>query len=139
MEYHTSYVDDIREIKEENPFESMMSRFDRAAQLLWHHHAFLLAYASLRVPEITETLVNVDNAQKWGFAHEMGPFEIWDAIGVRDTVPRMEADGYQVAPWVHAMLEHHGVLRLGTCKCEQLAHGRAAIQRRLGDDWQGFA
>ena len=47
MEYHTSYVDDIREIKEENPFESMMSRFDRAAQLL-QLDADL--YAVMRVP-----------------------------------------------------------------------------------------
>jgi 3-hydroxyacyl-CoA dehydrogenase len=78
---------------------------DRAGQLLFRHHAFLLAYASHRVPEITETLVNIDNAQRWGFSHELGPFEIWDAIGVRETVPRFEAAGYPVAPWVHAMLE----------------------------------
>ena len=82
----------------------LINEDDRAAQLLWHHHAFLLAYASNRVPEITETLVNVDNAQKWGFAHELGPFEIWDAIGVADTVPKFEAAGYPVAPWVKEML-----------------------------------
>ncbi len=82
----------------------LINEDDRAAQLLWHHHAFLLAYASNRVPEITETLVNVDNAQKWGFAHELGPFEIWDAIGVADTVPEFEAAGYPVAPWVKEML-----------------------------------
>ena len=45
--YSTSYVDDIREIKEENPFESMMSRFDRAAQLL---NLDPDLYAVLRVP-----------------------------------------------------------------------------------------
>ena len=59
----------------------LINEDDRAAQLLWHHHAFLLAYASNRVPEITETLVNVDNAQKWGFAHELGPFEIGHDMG----------------------------------------------------------
>ena len=82
----------------------LINEDDRAAQLLWHHHAFLLAYASQRVPEITETLVNVDNAQKWGFAHELGPFEIWDAIGVAETVPAFEAAGYPVADWVKDML-----------------------------------
>ena len=73
---------------------------DRAGQYLYHLHAFLLAYASNRVPEITDTIVNVDNAQKWGFAHQMGPFEIWDAIGVAATIDRFEADGYPVADWV---------------------------------------
>ncbi len=82
----------------------LINEDDRAAQLLWHHHAFLLAYASNRVPEITETLVNVDNAQKWGFAHELGPFEIWDAIGVAETVPQFEAAGYPVADWVKQMI-----------------------------------
>ena len=77
---------------------------DRAGQYLYHLHAFLLAYASNRVPEITDTIVNVDNAQKWGFAHQLGPFEIWDAIGVAETVDRFEADGYPVAEWVKAMI-----------------------------------
>jgi 3-hydroxyacyl-CoA dehydrogenase len=82
----------------------MMNEDDRAGQFLWHHHAFYLAYASNRVPEITETIVNVDNAQKWGFSHEMGPFEIWDAIGVEETVPQFEEAGYPVADWVKDML-----------------------------------
>ena len=77
---------------------------DRAGHYLYHLHAFLLAYASNRVPEITDTIVNVDNAQKWGFAHQMGPFEIWDAIGVAETVDRFEADGYLVADWVKQMI-----------------------------------
>lgn len=77
---------------------------DRAGQFLWHMHAFYLAYASNRVPEITDTIVNIDNAQKWGFNHEMGPFEIWDAIGVADTIPAFEAAGYPVADWVKQMV-----------------------------------
>lgn len=77
---------------------------DRAGQFLWHMHAFYLAYACNRVPEITDTLVNVDNAQKWGFAHDMGPFEIWDAIGVEATIPQFEAAGYPVADWVKSMV-----------------------------------
>ncbi len=82
----------------------LINEEDRAAQLLFHLHGFYLAYASQRVPEITDTIVNVDNAQKWGFSHEMGPFEIWDAIGVEETVPRFEAAGYPVAQWVKDML-----------------------------------
>ncbi|MBK9125447.1 MAG: 3-hydroxyacyl-CoA dehydrogenase/enoyl-CoA hydratase family protein [Chloroflexi bacterium] len=77
---------------------------DRGGQYLFHLHGFYLAYASQKVPEITETIVNIDNAQKWGFAHEMGPFEIWDAIGVAEYVEKFEAAGYPVAKWVKDML-----------------------------------
>ncbi|MGB7342030.1 MAG: 3-hydroxyacyl-CoA dehydrogenase NAD-binding domain-containing protein [Phototrophicaceae bacterium] len=83
----------------------IMEADDRAGEYLFHHHAFYLSYASHRVPEITDTIVNVDNAQKWGFNHEMGPFEIWDAIGVAESVAKFEAAGYDVAPWVKSMLE----------------------------------
>lgn len=77
---------------------------DRAGRYLYHLHGFLLAYASHRVPEITDSIVSIDNAHKWGFAHQMGPFEIWDAIGVADTIDCFEADGYSVADWVKEML-----------------------------------
>ena len=77
---------------------------DRAGKYLWHLHAFYLAYASHRVPEITGTIVNIDNAQKWGFGHEMGPFAIWDAIGVEATIKPFEDAGYLVADWVKKMV-----------------------------------
>jgi 3-hydroxyacyl-CoA dehydrogenase len=82
----------------------LISEDDRAAQFLWHHHAFYLSYASRRVPEITDSLAAIDNAQKWGFNHALGPFEIWDALGVAETVPAFEAAGYPVADWVKDML-----------------------------------
>ncbi|MCA9895246.1 MAG: 3-hydroxyacyl-CoA dehydrogenase/enoyl-CoA hydratase family protein [Anaerolineae bacterium] len=82
----------------------LMNADDRAGEFLWHMHAFYLAYASNRVPEITESIVNIDNAQKWGFGHEMGPFEIWDAIGVEKTIDAFEAAGYPVAQWVKDMV-----------------------------------
>jgi 3-hydroxyacyl-CoA dehydrogenase len=79
---------------------------DRAGRFLWHLHAFYLAYASNRVPEITDTIVNIDNAQKWGFSHELGPFEIWDAIGIEETISAFEAGSYPVADWVKTMVEN---------------------------------
>ncbi|MDX1993158.1 MAG: 3-hydroxyacyl-CoA dehydrogenase NAD-binding domain-containing protein [bacterium] len=86
----------------------LMAEEDRAGQFLWHTHAFYLAYASHRVPEITDSIVNIDNAQKWGFSHEMGPFEIWDAIGVEESIPAFEAAGYPVADWVRQMVANGG-------------------------------
>ncbi len=86
----------------------LLNEEDRAARFLWHHHAFYLAYASHRVPEITESIVNIDNAQKWGFSHHMGPFEIWDALGVAATIPQFEEAGYPVADWVKDMVRAGG-------------------------------
>jgi 3-hydroxyacyl-CoA dehydrogenase len=63
-----------------------------------------LAYAAMRVPEIADSLVEVDRAVEWGFGHRAGPFRTWDAIGVREGVARMEALGIQVAGWVRDML-----------------------------------
>jgi 3-hydroxyacyl-CoA dehydrogenase len=85
--------------------KALLAETDRAAQYLWHVHAFYLAYASQMLGEIADDIVSIDNANKWGFAHELGPFEIWDAIGVRESVARMEADGYKVAGWVREMLD----------------------------------
>ena len=56
-----------------------------------------MAYASKRIPEIADSIVDIDNAMKWGFAWEMGPFETWDILGVADTLNRMEGEGIGVA------------------------------------------
>lgn len=85
--------------------KALIQESDRAAQYVWHLHAFYLSYASKMLGEIADDLIAIDNANKWGFAHEMGPFEIWDAIGVRDSLARMEQDGYSIASWVKEMLE----------------------------------
>jgi 3-hydroxyacyl-CoA dehydrogenase len=77
---------------------------DRAGEYLWHLHAFYLTYAARRLGEIADTIPAIDNANKWGFNHELGPFEIWDALGVAETIPRMEADGYAVEQWVKDMV-----------------------------------
>src|SRR5918998_2467078 len=64
-----------------------------------------MAYASRRVPEISDTLEDVDHAMEWGFVHQTGPFRTWDLLGVRDTAGRMEAMEIEVASWVRGMLE----------------------------------
>ncbi len=78
---------------------------DRGAKFIWHMTAKTLAYASNRVPEIADEIYAVDNAMKWGFANEAGPFETWDMLGVAESVARMEKEGIKVAPWVKTMLK----------------------------------
>ena len=62
------------------------------------------AYASTLIPEITDTPRPIDDAIRWGFAHESGPFEQWDALGVAETAAAMEKAGFPPAAWVGEML-----------------------------------
>jgi 3-hydroxyacyl-CoA dehydrogenase len=78
---------------------------DRHARFLRDTMLPYLAYAARRVPEISDTLEDVDHAMEWGFVHETGPFRTWDLLGVEGTVQQMEAMGVEVAPWVREMLE----------------------------------
>ena len=78
---------------------------DNGAMYLWEVTAKTLIYSANRIPEISNDIVNVDNAMKWGFAWELGPFEGWDAIGVRRSVDRMTSEGKKVPAWVTEMLE----------------------------------
>jgi len=77
---------------------------DEAAAFVWHTLAYTLAYASKRIPDISERVSDIDNAMKWGFGWEMGPFEIWDALGVSETLRRMDDEGFVVAPWIYQMV-----------------------------------
>jgi 3-hydroxyacyl-CoA dehydrogenase len=77
---------------------------DRGARYLRDTLLPSLAYAARRVPEIADSLVEVDHAVEWGFGYELGPFRAWDAIGVAGGVARMEALGIEVPAWVTGML-----------------------------------
>ncbi len=77
---------------------------DKAGKFFWELLVDTLIYAANRIPEISDDIVNIDNALKWGFGWEMGPFETWDAIGVHRSVERMKAEGKAVPAWVQEML-----------------------------------
>lgn len=64
-----------------------------------------LAYSARKVPEISDTLEDVDHAMEWGFGHEAGPFRTWDLLGARRTVEQMKDLEIQVAGWVEDMLQ----------------------------------
>lgn len=77
---------------------------DRAAEFLWKMTSQNLVYTANRVPEISDDILNIDNAVRWGFGHQFGPFELWDAIGVEKSVERMAAEGLTAPPLVKALL-----------------------------------
>jgi 3-hydroxyacyl-CoA dehydrogenase len=77
---------------------------DKGAKTAWKVVASNLIYATNRIPEISDTIVEIDNAMKWGFNFEMGPFETWDAIGLEASVEKMENEGFAVPEKVKQML-----------------------------------
>ena len=78
---------------------------DRHAQYLRDTLLPYLAYSARKVPEISDTLEDVDHAMEWGFGHQAGPFRTWDLLGVQQTVEQMKDLDIEVAGWVEEMLE----------------------------------
>ena len=78
---------------------------DKGGKFAWKMAANSFQYAANRVPEISDTIIEIDNSMKWGYNFEMGPFELWDAYGVKKAVERMKKEGMAVPANVVAMLE----------------------------------
>ncbi|MCA9433164.1 MAG: enoyl-CoA hydratase/isomerase family protein, partial [Candidatus Omnitrophica bacterium] len=77
---------------------------DKGGELVWDILSATLVYAARNVPEISDDILNVDRAMKWGYNWELGPFEIWDALGVEETAKRLEGDGKEVPQIVRDLL-----------------------------------
>jgi len=78
---------------------------DRVGAFLWKTISQTLTYTADRIPEIADTIVEVDRAMRWGFNWELGPFEVWDAIGVEKSVAKLKEEGRAVPANVQAMLD----------------------------------
>ena len=89
-----------------NKLKALVYANDRAGELLWNIITPTLLYSAELHREIADDIVAIDQAMKWGFGWEQGPFEIWDAIGVEKSVAK---DGRRTAQmfltWVKEMLE----------------------------------
>jgi len=81
---------------------------DRAAALARKVMYETLIYAANRLGEIADDIVEIDRALRWGFGWERGPFETWDALGVKPTAEKMEAAGYAVPAWVREQIAAQG-------------------------------
>jgi len=77
---------------------------DRAGAFAWKTLKRTLLYCAAKVPEIADNVVSVDRAMRWGFNWELGPFETWDAIGVRKSVERMKKEGERIPANIEGML-----------------------------------
>jgi 3-hydroxyacyl-CoA dehydrogenase len=82
----------------------MVAAEDRAGAFLWKLLSDLFIYSAAMTPEISDRIVEIDRAMRWGYANKLGPFEMWDALGVEATVRRMEREQRPVPANVERML-----------------------------------
>ncbi|HWL23211.1 MAG TPA: 3-hydroxyacyl-CoA dehydrogenase/enoyl-CoA hydratase family protein [Ureibacillus sp.] len=87
-----------------NKVKTLVYAKDRTGELLWNIFAPTLIYSAELNGVIADNIVEIDNALKWGFGWTQGPFEMWDAIGVTQSVERMEQEGREVPAFVKEML-----------------------------------
>jgi len=92
-------IDDIRE-----RIKALVLSPDRGGQFAWKILKKTLLYSAEKIPEIADDLISIDRGMKWGYNWELGPFEIWDAIGLKSSVKKMEKEGETIPPLVEQIL-----------------------------------
>ncbi|MCL6635318.1 MAG: 3-hydroxyacyl-CoA dehydrogenase [Peptococcaceae bacterium] len=84
--------------------KALLAGKDKGARFVWRVTKETLLYTAAKAAEIAGDIKAVDQAMKWGFNWELGPFELWDAIGVAESVARMKAEGDTIPPLVENLL-----------------------------------
>lgn len=113
FEYHPANKPRLPLIEQAKLLEDLPARLrmltastDKSGVFLWKLMRDSMLYAAERVPEISDRIVEIDQAMRWGYAHTFGPFELWDALGFTETARRMEADGLTLPASIVTMLSH---------------------------------
>jgi 3-hydroxyacyl-CoA dehydrogenase len=88
----------------EERLRALVNHDSREGRFLWRLHAETLAYAAQHAPDLADDPIAIDHAIKWGFNRELGPFQTWDALGIRETAERMEREGMPVPELVQNLL-----------------------------------
>ncbi|NDI34752.1 3-hydroxyacyl-CoA dehydrogenase/enoyl-CoA hydratase family protein [Chengkuizengella sediminis] len=87
-----------------NKLKALIESDDKGGKFTWELMKNGWLYAANKVFEISDDIQAVDEAMKWGFNWDLGPFEAWDAVGVVDTVSRMKEEGEKIPAWIESML-----------------------------------
>ncbi len=112
LEYKKTTKPKFAALDAAKPLENLKERIkvlhagnDKAASFYNATAAHVFRYVSFRIPEITDALYKIDDAIKAGFAWELGPFETWDVLGIKNMLPVMESAGLKPAEWIYKMVE----------------------------------
>jgi 3-hydroxyacyl-CoA dehydrogenase len=84
--------------------KTLVMSADRGGQFAWKTLKKTLLYSAEKIPEVSDDIVNIDRAMRWGYNWELGPFEVWDAIGLKSSVKKMEREGDPISPLVEKLL-----------------------------------
>jgi len=112
LEYKPSQKVKFATLEQTKPIEKLQDRIkvlvagkDKAGEFYRASFAGLFAYVSNRIPEISDEIYRIDDALKAGFGWDLGPFEYWDAVGVKEGVALIESLGEKPAAWISEMLK----------------------------------
>ncbi|WP_205942323.1 3-hydroxyacyl-CoA dehydrogenase/enoyl-CoA hydratase family protein [Pedobacter sp. SYP-B3415] len=111
LDYKPSQKVKSATLEQTKPVENLRERMkifagakDKAGELFRHSSFGLFEYVSDRIPEISDELYRIDDAMRAGFGWELGPFELWDAVGLKAAVEGMKQYGHTPAAWVQEMI-----------------------------------
>jgi 3-hydroxyacyl-CoA dehydrogenase len=100
--------DSLGAIKNEEDVRKRLKKLvfadDVAGKFAWSVLSHTLVYSARRLGEIADDIVSIDQAMRWGFNWELGPFEAWDAISVPESLAKMKQEGLSVPEWVERMV-----------------------------------
>ena len=82
----------------------LINRPDKVGEFVWKSLSRTLVYTANRIPEVSDSIADVDNVMKWGFNWELGPFEIWDALGAVTVADRIRQEGGTLPPLIDDLL-----------------------------------
>lgn len=105
----------------------MVAADDRAGQFAWQALSHSLVYAADLMGEIADDVVSVDRAMRWGFNWQLGPFELWDAIGVQNVADRLKTEGRAVPKFAQDLLASGATSFYGPDKTQLSTRGRVAV------------
>ena len=149
LEYHPAVRPKLPEAEAARNIEDLGERLrvlvngrGRVAQFLWKLFSDTFVYCAERIPEIADRPIDIDRAMRWGYAHRLGPFELWDTLGFQNVCDRLEAEGRALPDLVAVMRRegatawyqpHDPVRQLPGClSLAFLKSSRGVVQRNPG-------
>src|SRR5579864_6140145 len=111
LEYHPAQKPRFPSVEVARNIEDLGERLrtllrsgDRAGNFLWKVFSDLFLYSAEMIPEISDRIVEIDRAMRWGYANKLGPFELWDTLGFVDVITRMESEHRPIPDNIKKML-----------------------------------
>lgn len=91
--------------KEKNKLRAMVYGELEENKFVWEHLKNILLYSASKIPEIADDYKEIDNAMVWGYNWNLGPFQIWDKIGVEESIMKMKQEGEDIPLWIEKKIK----------------------------------